>query len=400
VKTLNAIGCINVPQNMLKYLLSAGLMALVTTIALSGTASSISMGTVNLPAPARWLTKDASSVYALLENGNLVRSDGAGVTNIATGWSQTAPIRFAHGRLHGISKAGELLVLESNRLASSTGAKLSLEAGLLPLPAGVIAVAANGDLLRLEPRGDTWQVVARNKLNALLDVRLTLADLQGDNDGEVVALVNPNRDRYQHGVLGDTLEATSILGLERHSLEVLWRYDLPSPFVFEDLTLRPVKLGTRDQLVVVRSSSKAGAALALVRLDKNKLELTTGPEIGQANRWLNPLVGPNEIYAIHTPHLGGVLHKYTSQGNALQASKQLTGITNHVIGSRNLEPATVFAPGRLIAPSQDQQQLQSITCSSRCEVSAKYALRSGRIRWWWAQRMVSCTSGDRKRIRI
>jgi hypothetical protein len=359
---------------MFRFYLSASLIALAATVA-SGNSPA---RTVNLPAPARWLTNDADHVYALLENGSVIRSNGMNSAIIATAWSANAPIRFAHGRLHGISQQGELLVLEGGRLRSSNGAKLSLQAGLLPLPAGVIAVTDNGDLVRLEANADSWQVVARATLKALPDARLTLADLEGDNDGEVVALVNANSERYQHGVLGDTLEATRVVALERHSLQVLWQYDLPAPFVFEDQSLRPVKLNARDQLAVVRSGPKGGAALTLLRLNANKLELIAGPEIGQANRWLNPIVGQGELYAIHTPHLGGVLHRYTLQDNSLQASKQLEGVSvsNHVIGSRNLETAMIFAAGRLIIPNQNQQRLQAINCTNRCEVSTKYDLNS------------------------
>jgi hypothetical protein len=139
---LNALRICDVCLDMIRFYLSAGLIALAATVA-SGNSTA---RTVNLPAPARWLTDDANRVYALLENGSVMRSDGTNSTTIATAWSANAPIRFAHGRLHGISQQGELLVLEGGRLRSSNGAKLSLKAGLLPLPAGVIAVADNGDL--------------------------------------------------------------------------------------------------------------------------------------------------------------------------------------------------------------------------------------------------------------
>jgi hypothetical protein len=332
--------------------------------------------TVMLSAQAKWLTNDAARVFALLESGEVIRTDGSSIASVAKGWSQDAPIKFAHGRLHGINAQGELQVLEGDRIRSSAGAKLSLNSGVLPLPAGVIAVATNGDLLRLESSGDTWKIVERAKLNALLDARLRLVDLEGTGNGEVAALVGPSTDRYKHSVLGDAIEAISIVILERHSLEVLHRYDLPAPYVFEDITVRPVRIGARDQLAVVRSGPNGGAALALLGLNTGKLELSVGPDFGQPNRWLNPLVGLGEVYAIHTPHIGGVLTRYAPSKGLLSASKQLEGLSSHSINSRNLESALVIAPGALIVPNQNHDALRQITCSSKCEIKSSYDLGS------------------------
>jgi hypothetical protein len=330
--------------------------------------------TVTLNSQARWLTNDGARVFALLESGEVIRTDGSSIINVAKGWSKDAPIKFAHGRLHGINAQGELQVLEGNRIRSSSGAKLSLNAGVLPLPAGVIAVAANGDLLRLESSGEAWKIVERAKLNALRDARLSLVDLEGNGNGEVAALVGPSTDRYQHGVLGDAIEATSVLILERHSLEVIHRYDLPAPYVFEDMTVRPVKIGARDQLAVVRSGPNGGAALALLGLNAGKLESSLGPDFGQPNRWLNPLVGFGELYAIHTPHIGGVLTRYATSKGSLSASRQLEGLSSHSINSRNLEGGAVIAPGMLIVPNQKHNRLQKIVCASKCEIKAGYDL--------------------------
>ncbi|NJK44065.1 MAG: hypothetical protein HC933_07050 [Pleurocapsa sp. SU_196_0] len=211
-------------------------------------------------------------------------------------------------------------------------------------------------------------------MNALTDARLALADLEGDGDGEVVALVAPTKDRYAHGVLGDAVEATAVVVLERHSLAVRWRLDLPSPFVFEDLSLRPVRFGGQDRLAVVRSSAKGGAALALVGLSANRLEVTAAEDFGQPNRWLNPLVGFGTLYAVHTPHIGGVLNQYSLVGNKLSRAARLEGVSSHRIGSRHLESALVVAVNRLVVPRQDHRGLVAITCTQgRCVVTSEVA---------------------------
>jgi hypothetical protein len=89
---------------------------------------------------------------------------------------------------------------------------------------------------------------------------------------------------------------------------------------------------------------------------------------------LNPLVGFGEVYAIHTPHIGGVLHRYVPSKGSLSARKQLEGLSSHGINSRNLESALVIAPGRLIVPNQNHNKLQNIAYSSKCEIKSSYDL--------------------------
>ncbi|MEY4529938.1 MAG: hypothetical protein RLZZ156_659 [Deinococcota bacterium] len=321
---------------------------------------------LNLPAQANYLTTDGTRIFALLENNQVLQIEKSSQTKIGGLWSSSAPIVYAHGRLHGIGLTGELQVWQNKQLSSSQNAKLSLQAGVLPLPAGVIAVTQTGDLVRLEDNGQTWEITARAKLNALTDQQIGFADLEGDHDREVVALVGANTSRYQHGILGDSIEATAVVALERHTLEVLWRYDLPAPYVFEDITLRTFQIGTREQLVTVRSSRNGGAALAMLGLNAGQLELRAGADIGQANRWLNPIVGKTDIYAIHTPHIGGILVKY--EPNKLGGSQKLTDLSNHSISSRILEPSLQLSTGELVIPSQNHQIMKTISCSNQCRV--------------------------------
>jgi hypothetical protein len=245
---------------------------------------------------------------------------------------------------------------------------------LLALPAGVIAVTESGDLVRLEARAARWDITARARVNALQDGRVTLADLEGDGDAEVVALLQPNAERYRHGVLGDTLEPTAVAVFERHSLEELWRFSVPEPFVFEDLMARPVRLGNRDRLVVVRAGPNGGAALGLLSLTGGGLQLTTSPDFRQPNRWLNPVVASDRLYAVVTPHIGGVLTRYAIQNNTLTPESLHPGVSNHAIGSRNLEPGLVTRNGNLILPSQDHQDILQLECAKTCAVKTKTRL--------------------------
>ena len=44
-------------------------------------------------------------------------------------------------------------------------------------------------------------------------------------------------------------------------------------------------------------------------------------------------VGPQWL-AVHTPHIGGVLHEYTLSGDGLVARRIRADLSNHRIGSR------------------------------------------------------------------
>ncbi len=155
----------------------------------------------------------------------------------------------------------------------SPSASLSVHAGLLILPLAVLAVvtasARPADLLghrlaRFEPDpAGRWREVARSTDAVLPDARPVQVDLDGRGDGgHIAVLAGPDGSRYDHGVLGDAVEATRVLWLERHGLEALRELSLPPPHVFEDIAPRPVVLpaaqGGRG-LLTVRSGPEAGS---------------------------------------------------------------------------------------------------------------------------------------------
>ena len=91
------------------------------------------------------------------------------------------------------------------------------------------------------------------------DARPILAALDrppsAGDPGEVVVLAGPDVARYQHGVLGDRIEATRILWLDRHSLRTLRELALPVPFVFEDIAPRVVFSECGVALLMVRDAA-------------------------------------------------------------------------------------------------------------------------------------------------
>ena len=62
-----------------------------------------------------------------------------------------------------------------------------------------------------------------------------------------------------------------------------------------------------------------------------------GEPIGTIRRWLAPTPGRGALFAVHTPHIGGVLHRYRDAGDRLAAERLMDGVTNHVIGRHELD---------------------------------------------------------------
>ncbi|WP_234413830.1 hypothetical protein [Ideonella sp. A 288] len=116
-----------------------------------------------------------------------------------------------------------------------------------------------------------------------------------------------------------------MLWLERHGLDALRELNLPAPHVFEDIAPRPVVL----------PGAQPGRGLLTVR---------SGPDGGQ-------------LAAVHTPHIGGVLHVYRPEGERLTRQRLYADVSTHRIGMREVDLAA-WVQGLLILPSQDGRRLR------------------------------------------
>ncbi|AFZ69566.1 hypothetical protein Deipe_4204 (plasmid) [Deinococcus peraridilitoris DSM 19664] len=322
-----------------------------------------------LPAPVVWLVDGASGVYGTTQSGDLFTWQAGQIRLLHKAFA-LSPLIACDGGVVGVNGYGELQRWTAGQLVSTSGARLSALSRPACVPDGLVAVAMNGDLVRYETRDRTWRETARVQADALPDAQLTLADLTGNGTRQIVALRGPNRERYRHGILGDTVEATGIGVFDSTHLALRAKLTLGAPDVFEDLEARPLRTSDqRDALVVVRSSAQGGSALAVIEQRESTLHMRSlGPDFQQPNRWLAPIVGLHAVWAVHTPHLGGVLHHYQERGGVLSAFSRLEGVSNHVIGSRNLSMAVALSDHQLVLPTQDRQRLLIIRCASHCSV--------------------------------
>lgn len=152
-------------------------------------------------------------------------------------------------------------------------------------------------------------------------------------------------DRYRHAILGDSIEAGSlIVEVDGNTL----RYDLPENAVFEDLTPRIVDAdgdGT-PEVLTIKSYLRSGATIALFGVvDGQVRSLAEAPAIGTAYRWLNPAGvadydgdGTPEIAVIETPHIGGdlILYRWDGETERIVEERRVSGYSTHAIGSRAL----------------------------------------------------------------
>jgi len=248
---------------------------------------------------------------------------------------------------------------------------------LLVLSWATPSLAANGvDVYDIPTDGLVDEIISaddrviirsRNTKHQRLRIRqgtLTLEPVDGDQpvppklpegslpDGEVAigsgmirrVWLSAPTTRYDHGVLGDAIEAGAV-SAELSDNRVI-TYVLPETSVFEDRIPRLTDIDGDGEMeiLLVKSWLDRGAALAVISLNGNKLELRAEAEpIGLSHRWLNPVGvgdfdddGRMEIAAVITPHIGGTLQLYEMKGNRLTEDHAAHGFSNHQIGSRNL----------------------------------------------------------------
>ena len=205
--------------------------------------------------------------------------------------------------------------------------------------------------------------------------------------GPVQAFYGQPTRRYDHGILGDAIEAGSLVAVDAAGA----RYELvlPDRQVFEDLTPRLVDLDGdgRNEIVTIRTDLAAGAAVAIYGLAGGALvERASTPPIGQPHRWLSIAAIADftddrglEIAVVRTPHIGGVLDMLSWQGGALTAVRPpAPGFSTHFIGSRDLSLAhaeDVDGDGlaELALPTQDRRLVVVLGFVPRTHVIASFA---------------------------
>ena len=177
--------------------------------------------------------------------------------------------------------------------------------------------------------------------------------------------------RYDHGVLGDAIEGggLTVSLADGKTIELL--LPETEVFEDITPRLADLNGDGNAEVIAILSSLQKGGSLAVYGIGNGKLALLAKtPFIGQSRRWLNIAGiadydgdGRPEIALVRTPHIGGELQYWRLQGSGLKRIAAAQGFSNHFIGSRAQGlSSTLDANGDgqfdLIVPSADRTQLR------------------------------------------
>lgn len=191
-------------------------------------------------------------------------------------------------------------------------------------------------------------------------------------DGTAAVLAGATQ-RYDHGALGDEVEASAIvLFAADGSGTVRQRVPLREPTVIEGQA--PILADIDDdgdpEVIVTITGPDEGARLVAYGLDGERV--ATGPAIGTGFRWRHQLCvapfGPDgtpEIAVVRTPHIGGTVEFYRVDGDHLSIAARYDGVSSHAFGSRLLDgglAGDLLGDGRqtLAIPTQERGKLVAL----------------------------------------
>ena len=184
--------------------------------------------------------------------------------------------------------------------------------------------------------------------------------------------------RYDHGVLGDAIEAAALK--VRLTDGRTMTYELGDQYVFEDLFPRLADMDGDglDEVILARSSLTEGAAVSIYRVGERRLEqFAVSPSIGLAYRWLNPIGaadfdadGEMEVAVVETPHLGKSLVIYGRNAAKLISLGRQKGYSSHFIGSTVLQMSAIVDVNEdgvldMVVPDADRRSLKAVTFRGR-----------------------------------
>jgi len=224
---------------------------------------------------------------------------------------------------------------------------------------GLLYVASDGDVVIWRDDEPT-----RLEVRAPVDARIVRVD-----DGQY-AVYGQRTDRYRHGALGDTIEASSLVIVDTDAERIAREIELDAPTVFEGFSPMVADLDSDGsaELITTVADSDAGARIRAYGTDGR--ELSTGPVYGPG--WRHQLCvapfGPDagsELAVVRKPHVDRTVEFYRLTDTGLEVVATQQGYASHTYGSRTLDGAVagdLDGDGRteLLAPTVDQWTLAAL----------------------------------------
>lgn len=305
----------------------------------------------------RWLVRDLTA--GVLQ---IVRPEGADIPGLVPPGENSRPATALPVLAVSNGAAGNI---KSQDNPTNINHPIPLRDGQL-----FLQVAYNGDVALW--RGDIE--IARLYLNALRDARPVV-----NSEGLIALYTGATNERYIHGVLGDDFEAASLVVLNVSETEfgIVAQIDLEGEDVFEGISPFWADInedGTQDLVTTISNSTGTWIRVYLFDGEQFMETVVDSPSTGQPNRWRHQLAfgafgpeGENELVAVRTPHLGGIVEffRYNAETNTLDLAAEQAGYTSHVIGSINMDMAVggdFNGDGQLemILLSQDRTRVISV----------------------------------------
>lgn len=211
---------------------------------------------------------------------------------------------------------------------------------------------------------------------------------EAKGNGPVRAWYGKPTKRYDHGVLGDAIEAGSLVVVDSagRKFEVV----LSKDFVFEDITPRIADLDGdgENEVITIRTKLNAGAAVAIYGLRDDRLvETASTTPIGSPHRWLSIAGignflgrGRLEIAVVKTPHIGGLLEILDLQTNRLVSLyPPQAGYSTHFIGAGFVSLAAVedierYGFSRLALPNQSRDRIIILDLRKGVDIVSSHSL--------------------------
>lgn len=313
------------------------------------------LNTKQLGAVRQFTLDEHGNIFGINEQGQLWHI-GTPNKQLADGFSPDIAPVAGYGRVGLADRQGNFVQWIDGKKYPTT-IKLATHAGMIALPFATIVITDQSGLHHIARIDTTGRLQAiRQDFAVLPDVKPLQIDLASDNDGHIAVLAKPDTQTYQHGVLGDAIEAGQIRYLERHDLhDLAAALELPNQ-VFEANLLTKWQKDGRSYLVSTPSGGGNGASTAVIGLNQGKLTILAQSTALPTHRWQSPFVAQGKLYAVQMPHLKRELVRYDWQDDVLTKTVLGNGVSNHQIGDKNTN-LTATTNQYTIIPASDYQGL-------------------------------------------
>lgn len=284
--------------------------------------------------------EDDTAWVAILEDGSVeaFRLDESGQAKSMP----ISPNRLAPGQPPLVEARGDSLKLVTSRYEAAS--ELTHPVPVSPDGGkGQIGVEAGGSVFEEVSESDSVGI-EETGLSALPDARFV------QSPGGTLAFLSAPTERYDHGVLGDAIEADSMTLLHPGEQEDFKAETVfpASGGVFEQISpLWFEMLGVNGELVAVTESTpELATRVSVYSLDGSLV--AAGPFIGEPYKWRHLIsagpFGPNgeiELVDTLTPHMGGTIEFYKPDldNGSLNIVATQTDYTSHRIYTRNMDTA-------------------------------------------------------------